>query len=291
MHQKIMSALICNLTPVLTKIVLDGEKDSEMKEVQVMILVTAIKVLLDDAYFSWNDTEQSQIMAGLITASHKLLGLDEEQSLFLDGVKIFISWTPTMAVYLFRKKLCPNQSIKDVFKSMFVQRLNIKLFCFVIGMEVGIYFLASVVTAVWDKVSIMSQWSFSWDFFVYSFIICLFTGATGEESGWHGFLFPHLMEKYGCIKSSIYVGIIWGLWHIPLWLISRYTGIDLLFYIVQFMICTIAWSIVMDILYFWNRNLLIVTTFHFMVNFLLSFFHGNDLVFQDSLCKLHKMNA
>ncbi|MBQ6806823.1 MAG: hypothetical protein IJO97_05265 [Lachnospiraceae bacterium] len=59
MHQKIMSALICNLTPVLTKIVLDGEKDSEMKEVQVMIFVTAIKVLLDDAYFSWNDTEQS----------------------------------------------------------------------------------------------------------------------------------------------------------------------------------------------------------------------------------------
>lgn len=204
----------------------------------------------------------------------------EGQSYFMDGVKIFISWTPTMAVLLLRKTLFPQKSVKDIFKGMFAQKLNRRLFFFVLLLESGIYFLASIVTALWEHVSIASQWGFSWQFCIYSFLICLFTGATGEESGWHGFLFPHFMEKYGCIRSSVYVGIIWGLWHIPLWIISGYSGIGLVFYIVQFMICTIAWSLVMDILYYWNRNLLIVTTFHFMVNFLLSFFRGNDLVFQ-----------
>lgn len=210
----------------------------------------------------------------------------DEQSYFLDGVKIFISWTPTMAVLLLRKKLFPKKSLKEVAKSMFQQKLNMKLFFFVFFMEVAVYFIASTVTALWNHVSIASQWEFSLPFFIYSFIICLFTGATGEESGWHGFLFPHLMERYGVIRSSVYVGIIWGLWHIPLWLISGYTGLGLLLYIVQFMICTIAWSIVMDILYYWNRNLLIVTTFHFLVNFFLSFFHGNDLIFQITICIL-----
>lgn len=48
---------------------------------------------------------------------------------------------------------------------------------------------------------------------------------------------------------------------------------------------------VMDILYYWNRNLLIVTTFHFMVNFLLSLFHGNDLVFQVTIAVLYVITA
>lgn len=158
-------------------------------------------------------------------------------------------------------------------------------------MEVAINYIASLVTALFDHVSVMSQWSFSWDFFAYSFFLCLFTGATGEESGWHGFLFPHLMERYDCVKSSVIVGIIWGLWHIPLWLISGYQGLGLLLYIVQFMICTIAWSLVMDILYYWNRNLIIVTTFHFFVNFLLSFFCGNDLIFQITIAVLYVITA
>lgn len=158
-------------------------------------------------------------------------------------------------------------------------------------MEVAINYIASLVTALFDHVSVMSQWSFSWDFFAYAFFLCLFTGATGEESGWHGFLFPHLMERYDCVKSSVIVGIIWGLWHIPLWLISGYQGLGLLLYIVQFMIYTIAWSLVMDILYYWNRNLIIVTTFHFFVNFLLSFFCGNDLIFQITIAVLYVITA
>lgn len=230
------------------------------------------------------------LLIGLIAA--KILDVNlEGQSYFMDGVKILISWTPTMAVYFFRKKLFPGKSLKEVFRGMFAQRLNMKLFFFVLLLEIGINLTASVVTALWDGVPVFSQWSFSWQFFFYSFFICLFTGATGEESGWHGFLFPHLMEKYGCIKSSFLVGIIWGLWHIPLWLVSGYAGLDLLFYVVQFMVCTIAWSLVMDILYYWNRNLLIVTTFHFMVNFLLSFFHGNDLVFQVTIAVLYVITA
>lgn len=118
-----------------------------------------------------------------------------EQSFFLDGVKIFISWTPTMAVVLFHRILFPAKTLAEVFKGIFVEKLNVRLFFAVIVMEVAIYYIASLVTALFDHVSVMSQWSFSWDFFAYSFFLCLFTGATGEESGWHGFLFPHLMEN------------------------------------------------------------------------------------------------
>ncbi|MCX8189025.1 MAG: CPBP family intramembrane metalloprotease [Nitrososphaeria archaeon] len=37
--------------------------------------------------------------------------------------------------------------------------------------------------------------------------------ALGEEIGWRGFLVNLLLEKIGFLKTSIIVGILWGLWH------------------------------------------------------------------------------
>lgn len=38
----------------------------------------------------------------------------------------------------------------------------------------------------------------------------------GEEYGWRYFLQPLMQEKYGMRKGIILLGIIWGLWHLPL---------------------------------------------------------------------------
>ena len=212
-------------------------------------------------------------------------------SLFITFIKILISWTPTMAVYFFRKRLFPGKSIKDIFSGMFSEKLNVKLFLTVIILEVLTYLIASIVVSVYDNVPLISQWTFSKELFISSFLICLFTGATGEESGWRGFLFPHLFEHYGCIKSGLIVGIIWGLWHFPLWLLSGYTGVEFLLYVTEFLICTIAWSVVMGVLYTWNHNLILFVAYHFFVNFLLCFFCGNDLIFQITIALLAVLTA
>ncbi len=39
-------------------------------------------------------------------------------------------------------------------------------------------------------------------------------GPMGEELGWRGFLLPKLLEKHSMLKSSILVGLAWGLWHL-----------------------------------------------------------------------------
>ncbi|MEO5928725.1 MAG: CPBP family intramembrane glutamic endopeptidase [Candidatus Kapaibacterium sp.] len=40
-----------------------------------------------------------------------------------------------------------------------------------------------------------------------------------EELGWRGFALPHLQEKYSAFTSTIFLAIIWGLWHAPMFLI------------------------------------------------------------------------
>jgi membrane protease YdiL (CAAX protease family) len=37
-----------------------------------------------------------------------------------------------------------------------------------------------------------------------------------EEYGWRGFAFPLLQEKHSALKASVFIGMIWTLWHLPI---------------------------------------------------------------------------
>lgn len=50
--------------------------------------------------------------------------------------------------------------------------------------------------------------------FLYLFF-ALISGPLNEEFGWRGFSLDHLFKRYGFLKGSIILGIIWGIWHLP----------------------------------------------------------------------------
>jgi len=66
------------------------------------------------------------------------------------------------------------------------------------------------------------------------FIFVIFTGtfgligkcsrALGEEIGWRGFLTPELYKKFGFIKTSLIVGVIWAVWHYTVLIFGDYNN-------------------------------------------------------------------
>ncbi|MFG3340120.1 CPBP family intramembrane glutamic endopeptidase [Glycomyces sp. NPDC048151] len=56
-----------------------------------------------------------------------------------------------------------------------------------------------------------------------AFVLVLVVGGPlGEEPGWRNFATPRLQERFGPVAGSLVLGVVWGLWHMPLFLVEGY---------------------------------------------------------------------
>ena len=61
-----------------------------------------------------------------------------------------------------------------------------------------------------------------------SLLPALLTGilisGPGEELGWRAYALPRLQAAYGPLAASLLIGVVWGVWHLPIWLWSSSSG-------------------------------------------------------------------
>jgi membrane protease YdiL (CAAX protease family) len=99
-------------------------------------------------------------------------------------------------------------------------------------------------------------------------------GPMGEELGWRGFALPRLQQHRNALDASIFLGLIWGLWHLPLYFVPGTgqsemlgTGTSPAFAIGGFL----GWTIGLSVLCTWLFNqtrgsLIVVILFHAAVD-------------------------
>lgn len=95
-------------------------------------------------------------------------------------------------------------------------------------------------------------------------IIVILLIAIGEEYGWRGFLLPRLLKKFNVLYSSIILGLIWGLWHFPAYLIG--TGVPLEMSFMVFLLWVILGTLFISWIYYYTRSVLTSILAHISAN-------------------------
>jgi membrane protease YdiL (CAAX protease family) len=95
-------------------------------------------------------------------------------------------------------------------------------------------------------------------------VMSLFSN-TWEEVGWRGFALPRLQKNHNALVATLVVGVLWGVWHLPLffWMGNPMSNYPFL----AWFIGTVAVSFVYTWLYNSTQgSLFVVTLFHVLGN-------------------------
>ncbi|MHB1132290.1 MAG: CPBP family intramembrane glutamic endopeptidase [Chloroflexota bacterium] len=96
-------------------------------------------------------------------------------------------------------------------------------------------------------------------------VYMVFFVALGEEVGWRGFLLPSLQSSFSALWASVIVGLVWAVWHLPLFFnpATLYSRLPFPLYLAF----TIPFAILLTWVYNSTRgSLLLVIVFHAMLN-------------------------
>lgn len=96
-------------------------------------------------------------------------------------------------------------------------RVPVRWWLYALGLPALLY---AVVTFVLQMLGSPVDWSLGVERlpdYVSTFVFVLFLGGALEEPGWRGFGLPALQEKYSPLRSTLILGLVWGVWHVPLY--------------------------------------------------------------------------
>jgi hypothetical protein len=186
-------------------------------------------------------------------------------------MKNVCAWAPTFAVVILFRRLYPGRKVGEVLRDLFGPRIGWFRVAGFLALEVA---LAGAVVAAWSAAA-----GRPWSSFVtvdpmgigLVTVITLTAGPLGEEWGWRGWALPTLLARRSPLGAALLLGLVWGFWHLPLWILTGYRGIDLVVYALSFLTAIVGMSLFLTWVNRREKNLLVPILLHFGFNFLLRF--------------------
>ena len=175
------------------------------------------------------------------------------------------SWMPAAAAIIVTGVLEGRHGIGNLFRKFGQFRLSGRWYLAAL-LPLGLAFVAAAIYGLAGG-AVASILSLSLAFWVTLIVSNLLAGPTGEETGWRGFALPRLLARHSPLKAGLILGVVWDLWHLPVWILSGYTGVNLLLYCLFFSIGIISVSVIMTWIFLRTSNSLVpMAIVHFSVN-------------------------
>jgi hypothetical protein len=173
-------------------------------------------------------------------------------------------WAPTISGFIVAARQGGGRGVVGLLARFPPGRASVYWYLLVVLVVPAVSIAINLITGTHIALLAMSSSS------IISFLFLnLVTGPLGEEFGWRGVALPRLLEKFPPLPAALILGFVWGLWHVPSFMISGtpQSGIQLPF----FFLGAIAMSIIITWVFIHvNGRIFFSFLFHYVVNFTLS---------------------
>lgn len=180
------------------------------------------------------------------------------------GFRLYIApFGPTVAAFVLTYINEKQSGIKNLLKkglNLGFKKIWIIPIFLLMPTIVGLSLLLAVLTGEpMPTIPILNQ---PWIIIPVFLYILFLGGPIAEEFGWRGYALDRLQARYSAFISSVLLGIIWGIWHLPLFFMKEqeiYRNVPIWGFIFG--------SILLSILFTWiynntNKSILAVLLFH-----------------------------
>ncbi|WP_142329317.1 CPBP family intramembrane glutamic endopeptidase [Bacillus cereus] len=197
---------------------------------------------------------------------------------------------PMLAACIMFRILEGKESWKKIRNSILTTKVGLKWYLFTLIIIPAAMFLGMVIV----NGEIPTFRDLNVEFFItylFSFIAIFFLGGPlPEEIGWRGFALPRLQSKFGPIKATLLLSVLWTFWHLPHFLTAAQRGgpgsdLSLLYiHLPIFILLCLSISIILTWIYNCNHgNLFIVILIHASINtFSLAQTHSTNPVIKNT---------
>lgn len=170
----------------------------------------------------------------------------------------------------FLEILCMKKDKRSRYGLSFIHNLKSSISGIVIF--VGLYLATVLLSFILENVFLgkAEGYAINSDAFIYVAVMGLnlmfsFTAFFGEEYGWRYFLQPVMQKKFGLRRGVVLLGLLWGIWHLPIHLFYYSPETSL-----QSILAQLAGCVGMGVFFGWvymrTHNIWAVTILHFINN-------------------------
>jgi len=133
-------------------------------------------------------------------------------------VLIVAAFGPAVGAFYSLKTLDGKGAIIRYLRGLFDFRVGWKAWLVPIIVAGGSSVAAWKLPELFGAPGLGTRWSFLVHSPIFLVIIGLFAGSQ-EELGWRGYILDPMEERFGPWLGNLLLGIVWALWHLPLFLI------------------------------------------------------------------------
>ena len=123
------------------------------------------------------------------------------------------AYGPTIAALIVQRIIDKNQ-FRLLIRNLIKVKTSIGHVLFIVIAPITFYLVAYFLSAIVFDGSLSFNLALGMSGIAFWVLAALPFGPMGEELGWRGFMLPKLLEKHSLLKSTVFVGLAWGVWHL-----------------------------------------------------------------------------